>query len=158
MTTERPNGGSPGGSPGGSSGANRDAHNRDEAVRAKRLRDQALSEEVRPFLLQQFRDRVEPAAAGAAVAARFPIDQHQAYRWTAIIYDELERARRRIARIFATVMWLGAAVLAVLVVGAITGRVVDTTPSVVIRLVFGVVLLASGIAGGLNARRFIALR
>ncbi|TVR05475.1 MAG: hypothetical protein EA403_02610 [Spirochaetaceae bacterium] len=108
--------------------------------------------------MQQFRDRVDSAAAAEAVAARFPIDQHKAYRWTAITYEELERSRRQIARIFATVMWLGAVLIVVPVVGALTGRVSEITPAAVVQVAIGLVLLAGGITGGLNARRFIPSR
>lgn len=131
---------------------------RDETVRAQRIREQALSNEVRPFVLQQFRNRIDPAAAAEAVAARYPIDQHKAYRWTSIIYEELERSRRQIARIFATVMWLGAILIVVPVVGVLTGRISETTPSAVIQMSVGLVLLVGGITGGLNARRFIPSR
>lgn len=142
----------------GSDDRHRSTTTRDDAVRAQRIQEQALSKEVQPFVLQQFRDRVDPAAAAQAVVARFPIDQHKAYRWTTIIYDELERSRRHIARIFATVMWLGAILIIVPVVGALTGRISETTPSAVIQMGAGLVLLVGGITGGLNARRFIPTR
>ncbi|TVR05310.1 MAG: hypothetical protein EA403_03150 [Spirochaetaceae bacterium] len=142
----------------GSHDVNTGVNMRDDAVKSQRIREQALSKEVQPFVLQQFRERVDPADAATAVADRFPIDQHKAYRWTAIIYDELERSRRLIARIFATVMWLGALLIVIPVVGAITGRVTETAPIAVIQMAIGVVLLVGGIVGGLNAHRFTASR
>ena len=125
-----------------------------QTIRAERLRDQELTVQVLPYLVARFRQKADPATAAAEVQARFSLEARKAYRWTAIVYEQLEKSRRRIATAFAAILWGGALLLLIAGVGALAGRFSVHRPPVTALLLLtgGGVLLVVGIAGGLHAR------
>lgn len=105
--------------------------------------------------MARYRHKVEPVQAAAEVETQFGLESRKAYRWTALMYEQLDRSRRRIATAFAGALWTGALLLLIPGIGALTGRFPLHHPPrpVVLMLTAGILLMVSGLTGGLCARR-----
>ena len=121
----------------------------------ERRRDQQRAEAARPLILEGLRERREPLEIAKEIARELDLDEQKAYRWVALISEDFERRRRRIATAGIVLLWIG--VLALVSGGALSLLRVsaDVTPLWLAGLAVGVPLSLCGAYIAVRARRLV---
>jgi hypothetical protein len=136
-----------------------EANRGSDPVRDSRIRDTELSTVVVPMLVREFRRGREADVVAPQAAELFELEPRKAYRWTELVFDQLERSRRWIAIGFAAVMWTGAIGIIAVVVLMIAGRITPDAPGLIagLMLVSGLIMVIIGVIGALKARTLARL-